>query len=159
MILLYEKGETLLCSKNNRSTKQVKIQKEVSSLTVTSCDETKLFRDEEMVEVNDMETNNPEREDNVEVERDGDRDHGTLGGERVSFKDKLINIKHPEKKIEEFETKEEDVLLKTEDGVPMISFSNRVHNYISRSIKNCAIIHLLGRSISYRALVGRLQNL
>lgn len=78
---------------------------------------------------------------------------------RTSFSDKLANTLYFNKLIEDFEVKDKDVLFKTEDGVLMISFSDRVQNYISRSMKNCAIIQLLRIAISYYALLGHLQSL
>ncbi|KAB2026232.1 hypothetical protein ES319_D06G205100v1 [Gossypium barbadense] len=52
---------------------------------------------------------------------------------------------------EDFALMDSDVITKMVDGVPSITFSNRVHEYITRTI----IVKLLGSRIAFNALLSR----
>lgn len=54
---------------------------------------------------------------------------------------------------------EDDVRILMEGQYPEISFSKRVHELIDRSMSQTIIAWLLGRSISYRALVNCIKNM
>lgn len=71
------------------------------------------------------------------------------GQDRVSFRDKLTNIKLQEKKRDDFEIKDDDVVVAMNGEFPTVSFSDRVHNYLSQSMKNFVIIQLLDRVFGY----------
>lgn len=64
-----------------------------------------------------------------------------------------------EKKQNDFEIKDDDMILATDYDFPIVAFSDRVHNYLSQSIRNSTVIRLLGRAISYRPLLNHLQSL
>ncbi|GMI93089.1 hypothetical protein HRI_002978200 [Hibiscus trionum] len=54
---------------------------------------------------------------------------------------------------------DDDVTFKEGGSYPVIRFSERVHDLIDRSMGRALIVHLLGRTISYRVLWNRLQSL
>lgn len=77
----------------------------------------------------------------------------------MSFKDKLTNVKLAESKAFDFEIKEEDVILASAGEYPTMAFSYRVQNYQAQSMRNLAVVCLLGRAIGYRPLLNHLQSL
>ncbi|TYG65809.1 hypothetical protein ES288_D06G216700v1 [Gossypium darwinii] len=56
---------------------------------------------------------------------------------------------------EDFALMDSDVITKMVDGVPSITFSNRVHEYIERRMTRTIIVKLLGSRIAFNALLSR----
>ncbi|MBA0748295.1 hypothetical protein Gogos_005136, partial [Gossypium gossypioides] len=56
---------------------------------------------------------------------------------------------------EDFELMGGDVITEMVDGVPSITFSNRVHEYIERRMTRTIIVKLLGSRIGFNALLSR----
>lgn len=60
---------------------------------------------------------------------------------------------------EDFQLQDEDYEVEVDDGVPSVKFSNCVHGFIGRRMGNCLVIKLMDRSISFTALLNRIQLL
>lgn len=131
-IVLHERGEAPPCPKDNISTKKVHIRFDPTSAETNSRDKNST-KDENMAKVDDVETTK-------EAKGDKDANPRIWGSGMSSFRDKLTNTLHSDRLTEEFEVKEEDVLFKAEDGIPIISISYRVQNSLSRSMKNYLVI-------------------
>ncbi|KAK5826538.1 hypothetical protein PVK06_021462 [Gossypium arboreum] len=56
---------------------------------------------------------------------------------------------------EDFALMDGDVITKMVDGVPSITFSNHVHEYIEHKMTRTIIVKLLGRRIGFNALLSR----
>ncbi|XP_050216415.1 uncharacterized protein LOC126667478 [Mercurialis annua] len=84
--------------------------------------------------------------------------------EKTSFKDKLLNKERiPTNECDEEEAgislSDADFEIGNDKGVPVINFSDRVHNLIAQNMKFCIIIRLLGKTIGYRTLFSRIIKL
>ncbi|KAL4384625.1 hypothetical protein GQ457_15G012350 [Hibiscus cannabinus] len=78
----------------------------------------------------------------------------------LSFRDMLIGDKGNKEIIElDVEVGEEDVHVGGSSTLPEISFSDRIHDEIDAQLANSVVVRLLGKSIGYRALLSRIQNL
>ncbi|KAK5819900.1 hypothetical protein PVK06_024934 [Gossypium arboreum] len=96
---------------------------------------------------------------------DGDPDPKPI----LSWKDKLLggftidsSLDHTvpiERSENDFELLEGDVNTTIIDGVPTITFSDRIKNNLFREMKLTVIVKLLGRNISYNALHNRILSL
>ncbi|KAL4325035.1 hypothetical protein GQ457_11G016650 [Hibiscus cannabinus] len=53
----------------------------------------------------------------------------------------------------------EDVCVSSVDGMPSITFSDRVHNMVDAKLTNAVVVRLLGRNIGYGALLTRIRSL
>ncbi|XP_050217263.1 uncharacterized protein LOC126668090 [Mercurialis annua] len=83
---------------------------------------------------------------------------------KASFKDKLLNSDKSSMDVQAeldpcLSLSDEDVEFGDEKGIPVINFSDRVHNFIAHNMKLCVIIRLLGKNIGYQTLYGRLMKL
>ena len=84
--------------------------------------------------------------------------------ERVSFKDKLLSQK---KNIAtqivpqsvEFKVTSDDVWSRRENGVPTIEFSDHIQDLMAQSLKQSVIVRLLGRTIGYKVLSNKIEDL
>ncbi|KAL4285489.1 hypothetical protein GQ457_16G010300 [Hibiscus cannabinus] len=85
---------------------------------------------------------------------------GDLTMPMLSFRDMLIGDKG-NKEISELDVEvgEEDVRVGGSSTLPEISFSDRIHDEINAQLANSVVVCLLGKSIGYRALLSRIQNL
>ncbi|KAK5802615.1 hypothetical protein PVK06_030222 [Gossypium arboreum] len=78
----------------------------------------------------------------------------------ASWKDKLLGSfvnKGSSHDEEDFKLNDGDVSKEMIDGVPSITFSERVHNFITQRLARTVIVKLLGRKISYHAMSNKLQ--
>ncbi|MBA0562554.1 hypothetical protein Golob_007589 [Gossypium lobatum] len=60
---------------------------------------------------------------------------------------RLMNSDQTDRMEEVFELLEGDVITEVVDGVPSITFSNRVHKFIERNMSKTLIVKLLGLRI------------
>ncbi|MBA0811381.1 hypothetical protein Gohar_003282 [Gossypium harknessii] len=60
---------------------------------------------------------------------------------------------------EDFALMDNDVIIEMVDGVPSITFSNHVHEYIERRMTRTIIVKLLGSRIGFNALLSRVSLL
>ncbi|KAL4376188.1 hypothetical protein GQ457_02G014140 [Hibiscus cannabinus] len=84
-------------------------------------------------------------------------------GQQLSFKDMLLgkSVDTVSKGVEELDVEvgADDVRIAMNGLVPEIHFSDKVHRGIDDKLANSLIVRLLGKSIGYRALLGRVQSL
>ncbi|KAK5784440.1 hypothetical protein PVK06_038964 [Gossypium arboreum] len=80
----------------------------------------------------------------------------------VSWKEKLmgsasvgVNVQQEEG----FQLDDGDVKAVVIDGVPSITFSDRVHQFIAKRMAITVIVKLLGRKFSFFAMVNKLQTI
>jgi len=78
-----------------------------------------------------------------------------------SFRDKLLNrdTERDSDEAEEVVIREEDVVIKKDEAIPSISFSERVIDLLFQSMKLAVVVKLLGRSIGYKRLKDKLINM
>ncbi|KAL4284707.1 hypothetical protein GQ457_16G009890 [Hibiscus cannabinus] len=86
------------------------------------------------------------------------------GPPKPSFRDSLLGrdgTRTTDQLIRELdvEVTDDDVLIGGDSVIPEIRFSDKVHEAIDRKLSKSIIIRLLGKSISYRALLNRIQSL
>ncbi|MBA0746837.1 hypothetical protein Gogos_009320, partial [Gossypium gossypioides] len=83
------------------------------------------------------------------------------GGTNELWKNKLIGNsadgEKPQKEEEDFELMKGDATNEVIDGIPSITFFERVHQYIAQRMSRTAIVKLLGRRISYLTMPSKLQ--
>ncbi|XP_050205722.1 uncharacterized protein LOC126655541 [Mercurialis annua] len=84
--------------------------------------------------------------------------------QHVSFKDKLLNSDRKDSSVREeeetcFIIADNDIERGIAGGIPTINFSDRIQNIIAQNMKLCVIVRLLGKTIGYRTLFGRLLKL
>ncbi|KAJ8750588.1 hypothetical protein K2173_015755 [Erythroxylum novogranatense] len=83
----------------------------------------------------------------------------------VSFRDKLLgkgsthSAAIPLEEEDEISIGEEDYIATVENGVPSITFSDRIHGLLDKRMELCLIIKLLGRRITYNDLSNKLEGL
>lgn len=81
---------------------------------------------------------------------------------RASWKDKLLGLSAENETMqtaEDFILQEDDANTVLIDGVPVVTFSDSVHQFIARSMARTAIVKLIGRKLSYSSMVNRLKIL
>ncbi|KAH1038555.1 hypothetical protein J1N35_040298 [Gossypium stocksii] len=59
--------------------------------------------------------------------------------------------------VEDFELQQGDVTTKMIDGIPSITFSERVHKFIERKMATTIIVKLLGQKIAFNALLNKVM--
>ncbi|KAJ8753106.1 hypothetical protein K2173_017645 [Erythroxylum novogranatense] len=83
----------------------------------------------------------------------------------VSFRDKLLgegsthSAAIPLEEEDEIAIGEEDYIATVENGVPSITFSDRINGLLDKRMELCVIIKLLGRRITYNVLSNKLDGL
>lgn len=74
---------------------------------------------------------------------------------KISYKAKLMGVQggpNPMSDMDEdFNLQEGDVVTKMVDGVPSITFSNRVQQYIEKKMALTIVVKLLGKKIRFNA--------
>lgn len=73
----------------------------------------------------------------------------------ASWKDKLLGTfgnNGPSQKDEDFNLNKCDVFKEVVNGIPSITFSERVHDFIARRMPKTVIVKLLDRKISYHVM-------
>ncbi|XP_050229218.1 uncharacterized protein LOC126678358 [Mercurialis annua] len=82
----------------------------------------------------------------------------------MSFKDKVLQA-DKERVVsisgtcDDFNMMEDDVIISNDEGLPMISFSNRVKEELSKPWRRSVVVKLLGRPIGFRNLCNRLKSM
>lgn len=78
----------------------------------------------------------------------------------ISWRDKVLGRGVPGYgKEEDFELLDGDVTRSTVNGIPVISFSERVQQILFREMATTVVVKLLGRNLSYSILQNRIQSL
>ncbi|KAG8486196.1 hypothetical protein CXB51_019495 [Gossypium anomalum] len=76
-----------------------------------------------------------------------------------SYKVKLmVNSLDPNRSVcmeEDFKLHDEDVMTKTVNGIPSITFSDHVHKFIEKKMALSIVIKLLGRKIAFNTLLNK----
>ncbi|MBA0555948.1 hypothetical protein Golob_026093 [Gossypium lobatum] len=82
----------------------------------------------------------------------------------IYWKDKLVGhsvkvaLNGPEEK-EDFDILEGDIKKSFVNGMPSISFSNRIHQILIQGMDNTVILKLLGRNIGFSILQNKIYSL
>lgn len=61
--------------------------------------------------------------------------------------------------INDFDFDEAEIIVNTKGPILTISFSNDLENILAKRWSKALVVHLLGRKIRYKTLLGRLQEL
>ncbi|KAJ8900005.1 hypothetical protein K2173_024117 [Erythroxylum novogranatense] len=83
----------------------------------------------------------------------------------VSFRDRLLgegsthSAAIPLEEEDEISIGKEDYIATVENGVPSITFSDRINGLLDKRMELCVIIKLLGRRITYNVLSNKLDRL
>ncbi|XP_050226088.1 uncharacterized protein LOC126675483 [Mercurialis annua] len=110
-----------------------------------------------------MRTGNEEADMEVETTaKTTDVEEGNIP--KASFKEKLMSNdkaldSDPEDDHSAFVLSNDDIEIGNAKGVPSINFSDRIHNLFALNMKLCVVVRLLGKTIGYRTLFGRLMKL
>lgn len=110
--------------------------------------------DANLENASDIDLTKLEDRDRVEYEQQRMRLYRCWERNRASFEEKLTNTRQMEKKQDDFKIKNDDVILVTDGDFPAVAFSDRIHNYLSQSMRNSAFIKLLDRAICYHPLLN-----
>ncbi|XP_016706938.2 uncharacterized protein [Gossypium hirsutum] len=81
---------------------------------------------------------------------------------KVSYRNKLMgsqNSTDPFQALEDIEVQEGDVKTKVISGIPSIIFSERVHKFIEKKMAKTVVIKLLGRKITFNAILNIIKTL
>ncbi|MBA0867863.1 hypothetical protein Goshw_005220, partial [Gossypium schwendimanii] len=77
----------------------------------------------------------------------------------ISWRDKVLGREVPGYGREDLELLDGDVTRCTVNGIPVISFSERVQQILFREMATTVVVKLLGRNLSYSILQNRIQSL
>ncbi|MBA0792766.1 hypothetical protein Gohar_017238 [Gossypium harknessii] len=81
---------------------------------------------------------------------------------KVSYRNKLMgsqNSMNPFQALEDIEVQEGDVKTKVISGIPSIIFFERVHKFIEKKMAKTVVIKLLGRKITFNAILNIIKIL
>ncbi|KAK5845663.1 hypothetical protein PVK06_001864 [Gossypium arboreum] len=76
---------------------------------------------------------------------------------KVSYRNKLMGLQNsmdPFQALEDFEVQEGNVKAEVIGGIPLIIFSERVCKFIERKMAKTVVIKLLGRKITFNAILN-----
>ncbi|XP_065859791.1 uncharacterized protein [Euphorbia lathyris] len=104
--------------------------------------------------------------DEDKLEEDDDHNNNTVIERKTSssFKDILLSHSASKEnesraKEEDFEVNEEDVVVDTNNDLPSIVFSDRIHTLMAKAMQLSVVVRLLGKRIGYKVLYNRLMSL
>ncbi|XP_050222758.1 uncharacterized protein LOC126672849 [Mercurialis annua] len=94
--------------------------------------------------------------------RDGEGEDNPTGA--MSFRDKVLQTERTREDsiagdFDDFEVEEDDITICRGEGMPKISFSEKVKSELSKQWRLTVIVKLLGRPIGYRNLCNRLETM
>ncbi|KAL4362439.1 hypothetical protein GQ457_04G019390 [Hibiscus cannabinus] len=98
------------------------------------------------------------------VGKEGVVKQGSDGNSKPSFRDMLVGSSADAQKTIaipdlDVDIQEEEVQFFTVNGTPAICFSDRLHAMVDAKLENSVIVRLLGRTISYNALLNQIRSL
>ncbi|KAJ8749886.1 hypothetical protein K2173_013801 [Erythroxylum novogranatense] len=113
----------------------------------------------------DEATKKVKNKDTDSVDSDDIMKEATVVSPVVSFRDKLLGEGSTHsaaislEEEDEISIGEEDYTATVENGVPSITFSDRINGLLDKRMELCVIIKLLGRRITYNVLSNKLDGL